>query len=494
VTTATSRSTEAPATTTIAVTTPKGSTYYITQIENKVVYKCKSANNSCVVWLDLAGVSSLIPSMSAFNPNAIHLDLEADGTSRGLLVGTLGGDLIYCDMTPSACELITSDVGGFRGLGSAWDSQHLVTKFFFTTSSGGGVVNADGSGSVIHPSTWSLTDGGFFLVTPDSSTSDIIACTKRSRVERCPYVVDGKVSDCITLVSGRCIGVAPEYSAAGDLQGFVAVIGNQVQSCDLWGTTCQVVDGNADGNAGSDLASLHNAKSITVERDGTRGVSMAYWIVDAGNKRVTRCPVSGACEAYADFQGQSIAVESWATQEEVYPVADFVETANIFAKLEVVIDVVTKAEDALSPATKSWFGVEDIFNELTGTQGWTLDNVTKLTTNNSLRPSNDVATFALGFRLRYVAGIQTIPAVETMFDGVVANFRESVNEEVTGGNWTIITQTYAALEDQDAKIVVATSEETTTTKGQWEYDSSPCRSATLALCAALSFWLFPFVF
>jgi len=467
------------------------STFYVTEAGSGVVHKCKSAHDdSCATWLDLAGVSSLISSISAFNPNAIYLDQQADGTSRGLLLGTLTGDLIYCDMTPAACELIASNVGSLHAVGSVWDSEHTVTKFYFTTPSGGGVVNADGSGSVVYPATWSLATGGLFPVTPDAVDSDIIACTKRRRVERCPFVVDGKVSDCTTLISGSCAGIAPEYAATGALSGFVAVIGNQVQSCGLWGTNCQVIDGEADGNTGSDLASLNSAKSIAVERAGTRGVSTAYWIVDAGNQRVKRCLVNGLCESFADFQGQSIAVEAVARQEEVYPVTEPVELANISAELEVVIDESTKCEGALSPRSEIWFGMEDVFNELTGTQGWTLVNVTKVSsTNPALRRLADVATFALDFKLRYVAGNQTVLVAQPIFDDVQNHFMETVNEQVTGGNWTIISETYMAIEDENtgdiatigdapgwATISPVPGTSTTNAESEWDFDSSPRQS------------------
>jgi len=419
--------TAVPDTTTMLVSTTRlntsdsGVTYYVTQTGQEVVYKCKSADDSCAVWLDTAGLSSLIPSMTTFKPTAIHLDQEADGTSRGLLVGTSTGALIYCDMTPSVCRLVTSNLGSVGAVASAWDSEHTLTKFFFTTKTGAGVVNADGSGSVTYPGAWSLSTGAFFLVTPDSDTSDIIGCSTRNRVERCPYVLNGKVSDCTTLLSGKCSSVAPEYAADGSLSGFVAVTGNQVKSCELWGTNC-----------------------------------------------------------------------------ELNPAIDPVEITNVTAELEVVIDESANSEDVLNPASDIWFGVEDVFNELTGTEGWTLDSVTRVnSTSSTLRRLADVANYALSFKLRYAGGSQIIPSVDTMFENVQHNFMETINEKVTGGNWTITSEKYIAIEDEGTAVVVATSEDapewatiilgktTTTTAEKFDYDFSPRCAASPFFWTAL---------
>jgi len=247
------------------------------------------------------------------------------------------------------------------------------------------------------------------------------------------------------------------------------------------------------------LASTASSIEVT-STTRLRASDSAYYVTQAGHEVVYKCESAvdscavwldlagdlGACEVFANFRGQSIAVEATSTQEEVYPVADPIEISNISAELEVIIEEAAASEDELTPASEIWFGVEDVFNSLTGAEGWTLENVTRVSAADSrLRRLADVATYALGFKLRYVSGSQTLPDIETMFDGVRENFKETVNAEVTGGNWTITAETYVAIEDEDTDVVVASSEDApewativlakTSTTNEYEYDSSPPR-------------------
>jgi len=445
----------------------------------------------------MSGIKTLLPSVTAFAPVSVVLDMEANGTRRGIMVTTSEGKLVYCNFLATVCTLLESEASALAGLGIAWDSNHRVSQYFISSPAGAATYNMETRSSTNFGS-WRLVRSFFFVVDTESATSDIIACTYRGRVERCPQKEGGQPSDCSSLVSGACTGIAAEYGADGAMVGFVAAFENRVESCLIDGTNCQVIDGDVAGEAGAGLEELNSPQGVAVERAGTRGQTLAYWIIDDGNKRIKRCPLDGKCQVRANMGGSAIALDPIATQEEVIPPTSSEGTAagSIRVGLEATVSDQQSFETSMTPAgeTEAWFAMEESFAVLTSLSGWTLESYAVIETGSERRLTSGV-TYSFTFANNWVDKQDVvIPSKSAILAGLEGGFSDTANAEVHSAAWSFtaaavqdITYTDAAEDDDaeeedDFSTVDTTSITTTTasrrrrasttTKIPWEYEDS----------------------
>mmetsp|Transcript_73123 Transcript_73123/g.152644 ORF Transcript_73123/g.152644 Transcript_73123/m.152644 type:complete len:611 (-) Transcript_73123:55-1887(-) len=295
-------------------------TIYLLAGESNVpatLYRCGFTNDTCETFIDTAILQNISADWEYFNPVHFELNTMNDGTLLGVaLVNKTTRDVIYCDMDLDCSQVVTDDTEIDEPTGfllQKQDAYGTIAGYYIFTLSEFHSCAAAGSCS----STVAKTDMYSAFMVEDAGTP-VFYCTARwfnwDTYERngyvlyCPWDTLNK-DKCDVLVShgslssyGLPRSIQPEYDASGSLARYVfaeEVDHPRVWSCLPYGSAdpdCQVVAGSEDGSSGSGENELASITAIDVERVGLRpfGETVAYWTLDKGNNRFTRCPVDGS--------------------------------------------------------------------------------------------------------------------------------------------------------------------------------------------------------